>query len=113
MSNNASLLNPGAAGFVFDHAQLHQNMYSAIPQSVGFSVVPYLLDPAIGVNIPAGTWNNNHAQAHADFASAFPAITLPSTVSINDINLTQGQDAWWAFSNKMAHDIANTVLPTG
>ena len=109
----ASLLSPQSADFSFDHQQLHQNMYQATGLSTGWSAVPYLLDPIIGAEIPSGWWNSDHAQAHSDFASAFPAITLPSTVAINDINLSQGPDAWWALSNKVAHDIANTALSGG
>jgi hypothetical protein len=105
----ASLLNPKGPSFAFDHDQLHQNMWSATPAGA-YSAVPYLLDPIQGADIPSGWWNSNHAQAHSDFASAFPAITLPSTVAINDINLSQGPDEWWALSNKVAHDIATTAL---
>jgi hypothetical protein len=105
----ASLLNPKGPDFSFDHDQLHQNMWNALPAGA-YSAVPYNLYPVVGAEIPAGWWNSDHAQAHSDFASAFPAITLPSTVAINDINLSQGPDEWWALSNKVAHDIANTAL---
>ncbi|HEX3524234.1 MAG TPA: hypothetical protein VHT52_19360 [Stellaceae bacterium] len=109
----ASLLDPSGPSFAFDHMQIHQNMYQGTPASSGFSVLPYLLDPIGDVQVPAGWWNSDHAQAHSDFASAFPAIAWSSTVNINDINLSQGPDAWWALSNKIAHDLANTQLTGG
>lgn len=108
--SDASLLNQLAdPNFDFDHDQMHRQMFTALPPGQ-YSANPYMLDPVIGVAIPAGWWNFNHATAHGDFADAFPAITWPSEVSLVDINLSTGSRAWWRLSNKLLHDIANTVL---
>jgi hypothetical protein len=110
----ASLLDPSGPSFSFDHDQIHQNMYQGIPAaSTAFSALPYMLYPFGDIQVAAGWWNSDHAQAHSDFASAFPAIAWSSAVNINDINLSQGPDAWWALSNKVAHNIATTVLTGG
>ena len=108
----ATLINPSDPSFAFDHEQIHRNMYTSIPAS-GFSALPYLLDPITDVQAPAGWWNTDHAQAHRDFASAFPAINWPSQVSIADIDLSNGPTEWWAFANWQAHNIANSVLRGG
>jgi hypothetical protein len=109
----ATLLHPNDPSFAFDHDQMHRNMYRSIPASVGFSGVPYQLDPLTDVSAPAGWWNSNHATAHRDFASAFPAITWPSFVSIADIDLSTGPTTWWAFANWQAHNLANQALSGG
>ncbi|HEX3522857.1 MAG TPA: hypothetical protein VHT52_12305 [Stellaceae bacterium] len=106
----ASLLDPSGPSFAFDHDQIHQNMWRSTPGSNGFSALPYQLYPFGDIQVPSGWWNSDHAQAHSDFASAFPAIAWSSAVNINDINLSQGPDAWWSLSNKIAHDLANTAL---
>jgi hypothetical protein len=31
-------------------------------------------------------------------------------VDLVDLNLSEGSRAWWRLSNKLLHDIANTVL---
>jgi hypothetical protein len=105
------MMNRSDPGFAFDHDQLHRNMMYALPAGV-FSATPYLLDPIIGAEIPNGYWNTDHAQAHSDFASEFPAINSISQVSINDINLEQGPDQWWQFSNWQAHNLAVSQLPS-
>jgi hypothetical protein len=109
--STASLLNPLTdPSFDFDHDQMHRLMFISLPAGTQYSALPYQLDPVIGANVPAGWWNYNHAQAHGDFADAFPAITWPSNVDLVDLNLSEGSRAWWRLSNKQLHDIANTVL---
>lgn len=84
-------------------------MYAA-PHSNSFSALPYFLYPVEGADVPAGWWNNNHAKAHSDFASDFPAIYWPASAAINDINMVQGQTQWWQFSNWRAHNLAIQAL---
>jgi hypothetical protein len=102
----ATLLNINDPNFAFDHDRLHRTMTAALPP--GFTA---LLDLIQAATVPAGWWNTNHAQAHADFASAFPAINWPSKVAIADINLSTGPTEWWALSNRTLHNIADTMLP--
>lgn len=106
----ASFLNAEAPDYWFDHEQSHRNMIQGIADSSTVTVA--LLDPVLDANVPAGWWDSFHAQLHRDFASAFPAVYWPSVVSIADIDLSSGPTAWWAFSNKNLHDLANGVLPT-
>lgn len=105
----ASLLNHNAPDYVFDHDQLHRTMIAAIGTS---SVPTAVLDPLLDGGVPGGWWDAIHAEAHRDFATAFPAIYWPSTVSISDIDLSTGPTEWWALNNKNLHDLANTVTPT-
>lgn len=104
----ASLINPYSGAFAFDHDQLHRTMLAAGPPGA----ITAILDPLVNVNVPAGQWNTDHAALHADFASAFPAITWPSVAEIADIDLEQGSAVeFWAFKNKNLHDLALTQLP--
>ena len=108
----ASLLNPSDPSFEFDHDQMHRQMFIGLPAGSAATALPYQLDPIIGTDIPAGWWNFNHAQAHSDFADAFPALTWGSNIALVDINLSEGAQEFWALSNKLLHDLANRVLPT-
>lgn len=108
----ASLLNHNAPNYSFDHDQLHRNMVGAIPGSPSVTTAPYLLDPLIGADVPAGWWDTEHSAAHRDFAIAFPSIYWPTTVSISDIDLSSGPAEWWAMSNWNLHNLAASVLPT-
>jgi hypothetical protein len=105
----ATLLHPDDPSFAFDHDQLHRAMFAVTPPGQ-FSATPYLLDPIQDQTVPAGWWDVNHAQAHEDFAAAFPAITWPSTVEVAAINLETGPTLWWALSNWHLHTIANAML---
>lgn len=100
--------DPNSPGFAFDHDQLHRTMAAAQGSSV--ATINYLLDPLTDVSVPSGWWNSTHAQAHSDFATAFPGIYWPSQIAINDINLAQGPTQWWQFSNWQAHNLANQAL---
>ena len=104
----ATLLNLNDPNYAFDHDQMHRAMANATPPSGLFPI----LDPIQDINVPNGWWDVNHAQAHQDFASAFPAINWPSNVAITDVALSTGPSEWWALSNRTLHNLANTVLPT-
>lgn len=106
----ATLLNRNDPSFDFDHDQMHRQMFTAQPAGTARSALPALLDPSIGAAIPAGWWNFNHATAHSDFADAFPTITWPSVVNLVDLNLSEGAQEWWLLSNRLLHNIANTML---
>ena len=103
----ATLLNIADPTFSWEHDQMHRTMLAAEGNS---SALTAILDPITDIEVPAGSWNSDHAQAHADFATAFPAIYWPSTAPIVDINLAQGPTEFWAFQNKNLHDLSESTL---
>jgi hypothetical protein len=107
----SSLLDIDSPGFEFDHDQMHRRMNDALPPGSGLAF-QWMLDPVVNPQIPAGWWNTNHAQAHANFATAFQRIYWPSAAPIVDINLAQGPTQFWAFQNWNLHNLANSVLPS-
>lgn len=68
----AVLLNPDDPIYDFEHMMAHREYFAVMQPRHGFSVLPYLLDPAFATEEPAVSWNLNHQQAHNDFNSALP-----------------------------------------
>ena len=69
----AVLLNPDDPIYGFEHMMRHREYFAVMKPLHGFSVLPYLLDPATGTDQPAQKWNLNHQQAHNDFNVTLPA----------------------------------------
>jgi hypothetical protein len=113
----ATLLNPNDPLFVFEHMMQTQALWTALTDTAGYSVLPYLLDPAYDTAIPASKWHLNHQQSHDDFNAALPAeygstqIGIPQGAILLDSNLKNpDQLTWWTFINHQEHYIANSSI---
>jgi len=108
--------------YAFEHMMAHRTYWGAMSPLSRFSVVPYVLDPMMGTDIPGGPWHMNHQQAHNDAQGALPAQF--ATPSVMSLDLFVGQNLrdtrfdnpdsrrWWTFANHMEHYVTNdTILP--
>jgi len=75
----AVLLNADDPIFGFEHMMQHRQYFAVMGRHdvhgnlSQFTVLPYVLDPAIGMDRPAQPWNLKHQQAHNDFNGDLPA----------------------------------------
>jgi hypothetical protein len=69
----AVLLNPDDPIYNFEHMMQTRNYFAVMEPLVGFSVLPYLLDPVSETDLPASAWNLNHQQSHNDFNDNLPS----------------------------------------
>ena len=71
--SGAVLLNPDDPFFNFEHMMQHRQYFPVLPDLSAFSILPYLLDPAVNQDMPAWWWNKTHQQAHDDFNHNLPS----------------------------------------
>ena len=69
----AILINPDDPLFDFEHMMETRQYFALLRPLAGFSVVPYLLDPAFDPAEPAWVWNLRHQQSHNDFNHDLPS----------------------------------------
>lgn len=96
-----------AAGFTFDHDQLHRDMSTAIAPND----LPRLLDPTTVQDAAtrAGYWNFTHQNAHDNFNLAIFGVEFNQQLA--DSNLTQSESlTFWTFVNHAEH-FRNNQIP--
>jgi hypothetical protein len=56
-----------------EHMMQTRQYFAVMAELTGFSILPYLLDPAVDANQPAWPWNLRHQQSHSDFNRDLPS----------------------------------------
>lgn len=69
----AVLLNPDDPLYEFEHMMQHREYFAVIKELYRLDILPYLLDPNFGEEIPVGTWQLRHQQAHDDLNRNLPS----------------------------------------
>ena len=112
-----SLLNANDPAFAFEHMMHHRLLMAAMAPLNRFSAVPYLLDPAIDPQIPAGWFNLDHQQATLDASNALPQNYAGTLFGIPVGNLLIDQDlskeadlTWLTFANHQWHYTADATV---
>ena len=99
--------------FAFEHAMAHRYLMAGFSEPLtNFSVLPYVLDPLVGLELAANPWNLNHQQAHNDANGAIsspfgltppPLGVLPGQILIEGNLGNAGSLQWWTFANQLEH----------
>ena len=77
MMSSATLLNHNDPTYAFEHMMQHREYFAVMGSRgqglSGFSVLPYVLDPAKDTQHPAWAWNQLHQQSHDDYNGDLPS----------------------------------------